>query len=156
MLAADLESMREAIETPARSLGLQLKILDVRGPDALAAAFGTAASSRAGALVVWTTPMLHVHQPQIVQLAVKHRLPAIAYFADFAEMGGLMAYGPNLPVLFRRAAIYVDRILKGANPAGMPVEQPARPELTINLKTAKVLGIRLPPSLLLRADQVIE
>ena len=87
---------------------------------------------------------------------MKHRLPAIAYFADFAEMGGLMAYGPNLPALFRRAAIYVDRILKGANPAEMPVEQPARPELTINLKTAKALGLTIPPSVRLRADRVIE
>lgn len=100
--------------------------------------------------------MLHVHQPAIVDLAVKHRLPAIAFFADFAEMGGLMAYGPNLIALFRRTAGYTDRILKGANPAEMPVERPARPELTLNIKTAKVLRLTLPPALILRADRVIE
>jgi putative tryptophan/tyrosine transport system substrate-binding protein len=146
----------KALEAPVRLLGLRLDLLPARGPDDLSGAVATAVKKRAGALVVWTTPMLHVHQRAIVDLAAKHRLPSIALFADFAEMGGLMAYGPDLGALFRRAAGYTDRILKGANPAEMPVERPARPELTLNVKTAMILRLTLPPTLILRADRVIE
>jgi putative ABC transport system substrate-binding protein len=97
-----------------------------------------------------------VYQGRIVDLLRQHRLPAIAVFKDFAETGGLLAYGPNLPELFRRAASYVDRILKGTPPAEIPVEQPRKFELIINLKTAQALGITMPPSLLLLADEVIQ
>jgi putative ABC transport system substrate-binding protein len=148
------ESAFKTLEAAARSLGVQVHMLDVRGADDLAAAIGSATRWRADALMVVTTPMLHVHQRRIVDLTVKHRLPAIAQFSDFPSMGGLMAYGPNLPALFRCAAAYVDRILKGSNPTQMPVEQPV-PELTLNLKAAKALGLTIPPSLLARADQVI-
>jgi putative ABC transport system substrate-binding protein len=96
------------------------------------------------------------HRKRVVELAVKHHLPAIYGFREFPEVGGLMSYGPDLPDLYRRAAGYIDRILKGANPGDLPIEQPTKFELVINAKTAKALGLTIPPSLLLRADQVIE
>jgi ABC-type uncharacterized transport system substrate-binding protein len=107
------------------------------------------------ALIVLTTPLLHVHQARIVDFAAVHGLPAIAYFRDFAEAGGLRAYGPNLPELFRRAASYADKILKGAKPGDLPVERPTTFELVINLKTAQALGLTIPPTLLFQATEVI-
>jgi putative ABC transport system substrate-binding protein len=144
------------LEAPARALGVEVQALGVQGPTDLDEAFAAATKEQVGAVLVWTTPMLHVSQGRIMDLLRQHRLPAIAVFRDFAESGGLLAYGPNLPELFRRAASYVDRILKGAPPAGLPVEQPRKFELIINLKTAQALGITLPPSLLLLADAVIQ
>jgi len=108
------------------------------------------------ALLVLTSPLLFTSLPLVAEVAVKHRLPTINLFVPFfAEEGGLLAYGPDFGDLFRRAAGYVDRILKGAKPAGLPVQRPARFEFLINLKTAKALGLEVPQSLLLRADRVI-
>jgi putative ABC transport system substrate-binding protein len=119
-------------------------------------AFATAAKGRADALYVATTGVFFRERAQIAQLAVNHRLPAVSTFREFAEAGGLMSYGANLPDMFRRAAIYVDKILKGAKAGDLPLEQPTKFELVINLKTAEALGLTIPPSLLQRADQVIE
>jgi putative tryptophan/tyrosine transport system substrate-binding protein len=143
------------LEAAARSLGVQVQRLEVRGPDAFDRVFQTAIQGRAQALIVLTTPMLHVHQARIVDFAAVHGLPAIAYFRDFAEAGGLMAYGPNLPELFRRAASYVDKILKSAKPGDLPVERPMKFELVINLKTAQALGLTIPPTLLFQATDAI-
>ena len=111
---------------------------------------------RADALNVLHDPMLWANRGQIVSLAAKHRLPAISPWREYAEAGGLMGYGPSIPDGYRRAAYFVDRILNGAKPADLPVGQPTRFELVINLKTAKILGLTFPPSILIRADQVIQ
>ena len=111
---------------------------------------------RAGALIVLPDPILFTQRAHIVALAVRSRLPAIYEAKEFAEDGGLMTYGPRITENFRRAATYVDKILKGTKPGDLPVEQPTKFELVINLKTAKALGLTIPPSVLLRADQVIE
>jgi putative ABC transport system substrate-binding protein len=112
--------------------------------------------SRAGALAVVGSAIFNSERRHLVDLVAKHRLPTVYTSRDFVDAGGLMTYGPNLADLFRRAAAYVDRILKGTKPADLPIEQPTKFELVINLKTAKALGLTIPPSLLLRADQVIE
>jgi ABC-type uncharacterized transport system substrate-binding protein len=109
-----------------------------------------------GALTVWSTPMFFSERRRLVDLAAKNRLPAVHPWREFVDAGGLMSYGPDLADMFRRAATYVDRILKGAKPGDLPVEQPTKFELVINLKTAKALGLTIPPSLLQRSDQVIE
>jgi len=119
-------------------------------------AFASMASKRTDALFVLGSPILNRDRKLIIALAAKHRLPAIYEWREHVEEGGLMAYGGDASALFRRVAAYVDRIFKGANPADLPVEQPTRLELVINLKTAKALGLTIPPSLLARADQVIE
>ena len=112
--------------------------------------------ARAGALAVLPTTMFFNERRSLVDLAAKNRLPTVFPYREFVDVGGLMAYGPDLADLSRRAATYVDKILKGAKPADLPVEQPTKFELVINLKTAKALGLTIPPSLLARADQVIE
>jgi putative ABC transport system substrate-binding protein len=112
--------------------------------------------AHAGALTVLPSTILFSERRRIVDLAAKNRLPTIYVTREFVDAGGLMSYGPNFVDLFRRAATYVDKILKGAKPADLPVDQPTKFELVINLKTAKALGLTIPPSLLLRADQVIE
>jgi putative ABC transport system substrate-binding protein len=111
---------------------------------------------RAGALIVLPSPFLFVNSRRVVDLAAQSRLPAIYSAREFVDAGGLMAYGASIPDLYRRSAGYVGKILKGANPADLPIEQPSKFELVINLKTARTLGLTIPPSLLLRADQVIE
>ena len=140
----------------ARALGSQLQILEVRGRSDFEKVFEAATKARAEALVVSQSPILRFHLKPFVDLAAKHRLPAIYQRREFAEAGGLMAYGPRDADLFRRAAVYVDKVLKGAKPADLPVEQPMRLELVINLRTAKALGLTIPPSVLARADEVIQ
>jgi putative ABC transport system substrate-binding protein len=152
--AADQFKTAEAV---SRSLGMRVQSLEIRNPsDDFRGAFATAAKGRADALYVATTGVFFRERTQIAKLAVNHRLPAVSTFREFAEAGGLMSYGANLPDMFRRAAIYVDKILKGAKAGDLPLEQPTKFELVINLKTAKALGLTMPPSLLQRADQVIE
>ena len=144
------------LEGAAPRVGIQIYALPVRSPDELPKAFEAAARNRAGALFVIEEAMLLRHRRRILDLAAKQRLPAASQFREFADAGGLLSYGPNLPDLFWRAAIYVDKILKGAKPGDLPVQQPTKLELVINLKTAKALGFTISPSLLLQADQVIE
>lgn len=145
-----------ATEAAAKSLGLRLQILRVRQSAELDAAFAAMARERADALYVVESPVVTIHAVRILELASRHRLQAMFAHRQHAEAGALMAYGPNLGEMNRRAARYVDRILKGAKPAELPVEQPAKFELVINLRTAEVLGLTLPQSLLLSADEVIE
>ena len=144
------------VKDAARSLGLQLQLLEARGPRDFDGAFAAMAKERVGALLVVTDPAFIPHRARLVDLAVKNRLPSIFTQREDAEAGGLMSYGPRLSDLHRRGATYVDKILKGAKPADLPVEEPTKFELVINLKTAKALGLTIPPSLLQRADQVIE
>jgi putative ABC transport system substrate-binding protein len=143
-------------EAAARSLGVRVQLLAVRGADAFDSAFSAVTKERPGALFVLFDPLFFAHQTRIAEFANKNRLPAMYPHREQAETGGLMAYGPDLRDNFRRAATYVDKILKGAKPADLPVEQPTKFELVINLKTAKALGLTIPPSLLQRADEVIQ
>jgi putative ABC transport system substrate-binding protein len=144
------------IETAARSLGVQSQLLDLRESDALGPTFDDASARRADALVVVIDAITQANQQRIVDLAMKHRLPAIYSSREFVDAGGLISYGVSYPDLYRRAATYVDKILKGTKPADLPVVQPTKFELVINLKTAKALGIEVPPTLSARADEVIE
>ena len=149
----------KAADAASRSFGLQVQSLQVRNsPEGLRGAFATAAKSRADALLVVTTASFYRDRTQIADFAMKRRLPAMYTLREFAEAGGLMSYGTNLPDMFRRAraATYVDKIFRGAKPANLPMEQPTKFGLVINLNAAKVLGLTIPPSLLARADQVIE
>jgi len=143
-------------QAAASALKVSLQSVEVRGPDDFDRAFSTIARSRPDALITFSEPLTLAHQRRIVEFAAERRLPMISEIREFAETGGLMTYGASLSDLFRRAAGHVDKILRGAKPADLPVEQPTKFELVINLKTAKVLGLTIPPSLLLRADQVIE
>jgi putative ABC transport system substrate-binding protein len=147
---------RRDAETAARALGLQLQVLEAQRLDELAGAFDAMTSQRAGAVLLPGDSVLYFYRKQIADLAIKNRLPALFAPREFAEAGGLMAYGANIADLYRRAATYVDRILKGANPGDLSIEQPTKFELVINVKTAKALGITIPQSLLLRADEVIQ
>jgi putative ABC transport system substrate-binding protein len=144
----------EATEEAGHSLGLDLRMLEVDGPEAFEAAF--AAAARAEALDILASVFFNAQKLRLVSLAAKYRLPTIYEHGEFAHAGGLISYGPNIAALFRRAASYVDKILKGANPGDLPVEQPTEFELVINLKTAKALGLTIPLALLARADEVIE
>jgi putative ABC transport system substrate-binding protein len=147
--------LKEA-EVAARALGVRPQFVEARAPADFDRAFADMTRARAGALTVWSTPMFVNERRRLVDLAAKSRLPAVYAQRDFVDAGGLMSYGPNGPDLFRRAATYVDKILKGAKPADLPVEQPTKFELVINLKTAKALGLTIPPPLLARADEVIQ
>jgi putative ABC transport system substrate-binding protein len=155
-VAALVTKKHRAIEREAARLGLQIRLFIARQPDEIRAALVAARAARQEALLVHPHPMFWLERQRIAQLASEMGLPAIYENADFVEAGGLMAYGASLPDMSRRAAGYIDRILKGAKPADLPVEQPTKFELVINLKTAKALGLTIPPSLLLRADHVIE
>ncbi|MGE5850321.1 MAG: ABC transporter substrate-binding protein [Candidatus Methylomirabilota bacterium] len=146
----------KGLEAAARSLGVELQILEVRRPEDFRRAFEAATKGRAGALNVLASPFLYGHRQTIIDLAAKNRLPAIYQWREMPEAGGLMSYGPTLSELFRLCATVLDRILKGANPADLPVEQPTKFELVINLKSAKALGITIPQSILIRADHVIQ
>jgi len=145
-----------AWEAAAQKLKLSLVEIEIRRLDGVDGAFATMKRERAGALLVSGGPLTYVRRQQIAELALEHRLPAIHALREYAQAGLLLSYGTNLPDLYRRAATYVDRILKGARPGDLPVEQPTKFELVINLKTAKALGLTIPQSLLLRADEVIE
>ena len=149
-------AMWKGIQDAGQALNVTPLAWEVRGPDDIERAFSAMGTERIGALVILPYPVAGQNRRLIVDLAAKHRLPAIYAFREFAEAGCLMTYGPNNADLYRRAANYVDRILKGAKPAELPVEQPTTFELIINLRTAKALGLTVPSSLLLRADQVIE
>ncbi len=144
------------IEVAARSLGLQLQILEARGPDAFDSAFAAMTREHTGALFVLADPMFLLNRTRLAELAARHRLPAIYGLREHVEAGGLMAYAPSLADLYRRSATYVAKILNGTKPADLPVEQPTKFELVINLKTAKALGLTIPQSVLFRADQVIQ
>jgi putative ABC transport system substrate-binding protein len=147
--------MRE-IEVTARALGVQLRRLEVRGPDDFERVFQAAIKERAGALITVDDPFLFSQRTRIVKLAAKSRLPAIYFFREFVDVGGLMSYAANLSDMYRRAATYVDKILKGAKPADLPIEQPKKFELIINLKAAKQIDLAIPPNVLARADKVIK
>ncbi len=144
------------LETTSRALGVRLRPVAVQRAEEFDVAFATMTRERAGGLVVLGSALHHRHLRRIADLAVMHRLAAICEFMEFVGLGGLIGYGPSYPDMFRRAAGYVAKILRGARPGDLAVEQPTRFELVINLKTAKALGLTIPPSLLLRADQVIE
>ncbi len=144
------------LKVAARSLGVQLQLLEARDPNEFDSAFAAIAKERAGALLVVADPIYMSNRARLAELAARNRLPSIYGYREHVEAGGLMSYGPSVPDMFRRAATYVDRILKGAKPADLPVEQPTKFELVINLKTAKALGLTIPKALLLRADQVIQ
>ena len=148
-------SLKEA-EVAARSLRIQLQTFDARGSEEFDAAFAAVARQRASALLVLGDPMFFLHRTGIANFAATQRLPTMFVFKEHAEAGGLMAYGANLIDVFRQAATFVDKILKGVKPADLPVQQATKLELIINLKTAKALGLAIPPSLLVRADHVIE
>jgi putative ABC transport system substrate-binding protein len=149
------QALRE-VEVAAGAFGVQLQHLDVRDPKDIETAFRAASKGRADAILMLNSPVLNPHRTQVVNLAVKSRLPVIYGQAEFVEAGGLMSYSASFTDLFRRAATYVDKILKGAKPADLPVEQPAKFELVINLETAKQIGLTIPQSVLYRADKVIK
>jgi ABC-type uncharacterized transport system substrate-binding protein len=149
------DQVRE-LEAVAGPLGLTVQVVETRDAAGLEPAFATMGRQRAGALLVLPDAALFRERTQIVALAARSRLPGVYEAREFVEAGGLIAYGPRIDDNFRRAAVYVDKILKGAKPADLPVEQPTKFELVINLKTAKALGLTIPQSVLLRADEIIQ
>ena len=154
--APGLESRVRELRTAAPALKLAVQFFDVRSPSDFERAFGAIARAALGGLVVVVDPLTLRYRDDIVRLVARHRLPAIYGFAEFVRAGGLLAYGPSVDGQAYRAATYVDRILKGAKPADLPVEQPTKYDLVINLKAARALGLTMPPALLLRADSVME
>jgi putative ABC transport system substrate-binding protein len=150
------QSMLADLEDAACTLRVQLQVLELDGRSDLDRAFATLDRGHAGALLVLPNPGVFPERSRFIALASSRRLPSFFVSREYAEAGGLMSYGPSQPELYRRAATYVDRILKGAKPADLPVEQPTKVELIINLKTAKALGLTIPQSVLLRADEVIQ
>lgn len=148
--------MLTAADVAARALGVQPQFIDARGPDEFARAFSDMTSARAGALTVLPSNMFFREHRRLVGLAAKNRLPAVYAAREFVDAGGLMSYGANQPDLFRRAAIYVHKVLNGAKPGDLPIEQPTKFELVINLKSAKALGLTMPQSVLAHADAVIQ
>jgi putative ABC transport system substrate-binding protein len=148
--------MQKAADVAARALGVHAQFIEARDPEELARAFSDMTSARARALTVLPAAMFQRERRRLVELAAKNRLPAVYTSREFVDAGGLMSYGANQPDLFRRLATYVDKILKGAKPGDLPIEQPTKFELVINLKTAKDLGITIPRSVLARADEVIQ
>jgi putative ABC transport system substrate-binding protein len=144
------------IQLPARQLGIQLHSLEVRSPNDFDQAFADATRARAGALLILANPLIATNLKRIAGLAGKSRLPSIFQWSEFADADGLVTYGPDRSDMFRRAATFADKILKGAKPGDLPVEQPTKFETVINLKAAKALGLTIPQSILVRADRVIE
>ncbi len=163
-----LEQLKQAVPGVSRVAALwppgafpertekDIRIVEARGPTDFDRAFSDMTRARAGALTVLPSSMLLVERRRLVDLAAKNRLPAVYPAREFVDAGGFMSYGPNLADMYRRAATYVVKILKGAKPGDLPVEQPTKFELIINMKTAKTLGLTIPQSLLLRADEVIQ
>jgi putative ABC transport system substrate-binding protein len=152
---AEMDTLKRA-EVAARDLGVPLQFVEARGPADFDRAFSDMTRARAGALTVLASNMFNSERRRLVDLAAKNRLPALYSARELVDAGGLMSYGANLADLNRRAATYVDKILKGTKPADLPVEQPTKFELVINLKTAKALGLTIPQSVLARADEVIQ
>jgi len=144
------------VELAAGALKVQLQYLDVLDPKDIETAFREASKGRAEAVLMLVSPVLNTQRTQIVDLAIKNRVPAVYGQQEYVEAGGLMTYGVSLTDLFRRAATYVDKILKGAKPADLPIEQPTKFEFIINLKAAKQIGLTIPPNVLVRADKVIK
>jgi putative ABC transport system substrate-binding protein len=144
------------VQAVARNLGMQLRLFEAREPSQLDSVFTAMAKGREDALFVVADGMFVLHRARLAELAAKNRLPSIHGNRENVEAGGLMSYGPSNTVAFRRAALFVDKILKGARPGDLPIEQPTKFELVINLKTARALGLAIPPALLQRADQMIE
>jgi putative ABC transport system substrate-binding protein len=147
--------LRKETELAAKALKIQIQFLDARSAKDVETAFREATKRRADAVLVPTMPIIASQRAQIANLAVKNRLPAMYGQPEYVDVGGLMFYGASITDLFRRAATYVDKILKGARPADLPVEQPTKFEFVINLKTAKQIGLTIPPNVLARADRVI-
>jgi putative ABC transport system substrate-binding protein len=156
MSNASQPSQWTEIDNTTRTIGIAAQLFDVRKAADLAPAFENASRQQVGAFVVGIDAVTQENQKLILELAVKHRLPAIYPSREFVDAGGLITYGVNYPDLYRRAATYVDKILKGTKPSDLPVEQPTKFEMVVNFKTAKALGLALPPAILLRADEVIE
>jgi putative ABC transport system substrate-binding protein len=148
--------MISSVKSAARALGVELLLLEASGPGEFDRAFAAMASERVGALFVFGDPMFGVHRARLAELAVQYRLPSMHTNRLHVEAGGLMCYGPSFSDLWRRAAAYVNKILKGAQPADLSVEQPTKFELIISLRTARAIGVEIPQSMLLRADEVIE
>ena len=144
------------LETAARKLGVALEVVDIRSPDDFEGAFAAMVAKRVGAVIVGGGPLTYLRRQQIADWALMNRLPAIFVFKEYAQAGLLMTYGPDLPDLYRRAASYVAKILDGAKAGDLPVEQPSKFELVINLRTAKALGVTIPKDVLLRANEVIQ
>jgi putative ABC transport system substrate-binding protein len=153
---SSIPTLWKETEVAAQVLGVALEALEVRGPQDFEAAFATAKQRNAQAIFNLGDPLTHTYRSRITALAASSRLPAMFPVREFPDAGGLMSYGASIPLLFRRAAILVDKILKGAKPADLPVEQPTKFELVINVKVAEALGLTIPPSLLARADELIE
>jgi putative ABC transport system substrate-binding protein len=151
-----MQNMLMEIEQSAKEIGLDLQVFDAKGPNEFDAAFEAMVKAREDALMVFPSPMFYVNYPRLVDLAASHHLPTMYVFREAVQAGGLISYGADIPDLARLAAKYAGKILKGAKPGDLPVQQPTRFELVVNLKTATALGISVPPSLLASADEVIE
>jgi putative ABC transport system substrate-binding protein len=145
----------KVVEGAARVLQIQLIPVGVQGPDDYLGAFSVMGRERVGALLPLSVPQFAIYRAQLAELAAAHKLPAIYPGPEFAEAGGLMAYGPDRLEMFQRAAVYVDKILRGAKPADLPVEQPTKMEFVVNLKAAKQIDVTIPPAVLMDADRVI-
>jgi putative tryptophan/tyrosine transport system substrate-binding protein len=153
--APGISDQLRRLETVAKGLGLKLKLIEVQAANEFEKSFSKFTRPAGTALIEMPNPLFHANSKQIVEFAVKNRLPTIFHSKDFVEAGGLMAYGADFADLYRRAAVYVDKILKGTKPSDLPVEQPMKFEFIINLKAAKQIGLTIPPNVLVRADRVI-
>jgi ABC-type uncharacterized transport system substrate-binding protein len=153
---SDSPGPHKTAQTAAQGLGVKLQSLEIRSPKDFDSAFEAVIKERAQGLLTHPTPIINLHREKIIQFAANNRLPAMYAIPEFTEAGGLMSYAPSYADLFRRAAWYVDKILKGTKPADLPVQQPTKFELVINLKTAKQIGVTIPPNVLARADRVIK
>jgi ABC-type uncharacterized transport system substrate-binding protein len=146
----------ESVKKAAESLNIELEILETRRTADFEEAFSIASRRGAGAMAMLSSPLISANVQMLAELSIGHRIPAITLFPDFARTGGLLAYGPNLLGLYRRVGVLAGNVLRGANPADLPIERPTKFELVLNLRTADVMAISIPASLLLRADEVIE